>query len=229
MQEAYVLNDGGAEYVARMEDVLDLYADLPDPQRPRICIDEHPYQMIRDIRAPQPTQPGCPARYDFEYKREGTCNLFVLFQPEAAWREVLVTERRTNQDFAQVLKHLVDDLYPEAEVIRLVTDNLSTHSLGALYDTFPPDEARRIARKLEWHFTPVHGSWLNMVEIEIGIVLRQCLNRRLPTRELVQQEADTWARLRNAANKTVEWKFTTAEARTKLQRMYPTLSTADSN
>lgn len=209
-----------------MEDVLDLYAEAPDPRRPRVCIDEHPYQLIRDVREPLPAQPGNIARYDFEYKREGTCNLFVVFQPENAWREVVVTARRTQQDFAHLLKRLVDEMFPEAEVIRLVTDNLNTHRTAALYDTFPPEEARRIARKLEWHFTPVHGSWLNMVEIEIGILLRQCLNRRLATQELVQQEAAIWARKRTAEQRTVEWKFTTAEARQKLQRMYPTLATA---
>jgi hypothetical protein len=209
-----------------MEEVLDLYAEAPDPCRPRVCIDEHPYQLIRDVREPLPAQPGQRARYDFEYKREGTCNLFVVFQPEHAWREVVVTERRTKQDFAHLLKRLVDEMFPEAEVIRLVTDNLNTHSTAALYETFAPEDARRIARKLEWHFTPVHGSWLNMVEIEIGILLRQCLNRRLATIELVQHESAIWARTRTAEQRTVEWKFTTAEARQKLQRMYPTLATA---
>lgn len=212
-----------------MEDVLDLYAEAPDPRRPRVCIDEHPYQLIKDVRVPVAAQPGQCRRYDYEYKREGTCNLFVVFQPEAAWREVVVTDRRTTQDFAHLLKHLVDEMFPNAEVIRLVADNLTTHSAAALYATFPPAEARRIARKLEWHPTPVHGSWLNMVEIEIGILLRQCLNRRLDTRELVQQEAGSWARKRTAEGRTVEWKFTTLEARKKLQRMYPSLVTAKSN
>jgi hypothetical protein len=169
-----------------MEDVLDLYAEPRDPYRPRVCIDEHPYQLISDVRAPLPAQPGHARRYDYEYKREGTCNLFVVFQPEAAWREVVVTERRTKQDFAHLLKRLVDEMFPDADVIRLVSDNLNTHSDAALYVTFPPAEARRMSRKLEWHPTPVHGSWLNMVEIEIGILLRQCLNRRMATRELVQ-------------------------------------------
>jgi len=224
-----VLNEGGAEYVARMEDVLDVYADTPDPRCPRVCIDEHPYQLIRDVRAPILAEPGQPARYDFEYKREGTCNLFVIFQPEAAWREVIVTERRTTQDFAHLLKRLVDEMFPDAAVIRLVTDNLNIHSVAALYETFPPDEARRIARKLEWHFTPVHGSWLNMVEIEIGILLRQCVNRRLATFDAVQQEAQAWARQRTAEGRTVNWKFTTTEARKKLQRMYPVFTSAKPN
>lgn len=212
-----------------MEDVLDLYAEEADPGRPRVCVDEHPYQLISEVREPMPTRPGRPARYDYEYKREGTCNLFVVFQPEAAWRDVVVTERRTTRDFAHLLRQIVDEMFPEAEVIRLVTDNLNTHSPSALYETFPAEEARRIARKLEWHPTPVHGSWLNMVEIEIGILLRQCLDRRLATRETVGQESRTWAQDRNAAHRTVEWKFTTAEARKKLQRMYPITSSANSN
>ena len=209
-----------------MEDVLDLYAEEADPHRPRVCIDEHPYQLIRDVRAPLPAQPGQTARYDYEYKREGTCNLFVVFQPETAWREVVVTDQRTKQDFAHLLKRLVDETFLEAEVIRLVTDNLNTHSNAALYETFSPDEARRIARKLEWHPTPVHGSWLNMVEIEIGILLRQCLKRRLATKELVQKESNDWSRKRTAEQRTVAWKFKTAEARKKLQRMYPKLTSA---
>jgi len=222
------MTEGGADYVARMEDVLDLYAEEPDPRRPRVCVDEHPYQLISEVRTPLPAAPGRPARYDYEYKREGTCNLFVVFQPETGWREVVVTDRRTTQDFAHLLKRLVDETFPDAEVIRLVTDNLNTHKIGSLYDTFPPAEARRIARKLEWHPTPVHGSWLNMVEIELGLLLRQCLARRLATRALVQQECAAWAARRNAAHMTVEWKFTTPEARQKLQRLYPSLSTAKS-
>jgi hypothetical protein len=208
-------------FVAPMEDILDLYAEPYDPARPRVCVDETPYHLIGEHVAPCPGAPGRPAREDYTYTREGTCNLFGLFQPEVGWRHIKVTAQHTNQDFAYVLKDLVDVHFPTAMVIRLVTDNLNTHGLHALYATFPPAEARRIARKLEWHYTPKHGSWLNMVEIELGILVSKCLNRRLPTPEAVAREVSVWEAKRNADHVTVCWQFTTAAARQKLLRLYP--------
>src|SRR5919202_6780821 len=166
-----------------MEDVLDLYAEPYDPQCPQVCLDESPYQLLSDVQPAQPVQPGQPARVDYEYAREGLCNLFLFFEPLAGWRHVKVTDRRTAQDFAHCLKDAVDVHWPEAEVLRLVTDNLNTHTPAALYETFPPEEARRIARKLEWHYTPKHGSWLDMAEVELSILARQCLDRRIPDME----------------------------------------------
>lgn len=206
-----------------MEDVLALYAEAPDPARPRVCLDEVPVQLVSEVRAPQPVAPGQPARVDYEYKREGTCNLFVLLQPEAGFRHVTVTDRRTARDFAQQLKALVDDHYPEATVIRLVTDNLNTHTPASLYEAFEPAEARRIAAKLEWHYTPKHASWLNMVEIEIGILTRQCLDRRIPDQDTLRRETAAWEADRNAARATVHWRFTPDAARTKLSRLYPSI------
>ena len=208
----------------RMEDVLDLYAEPPDPLRPRVCLDEVPVQLVSETRTPQPVAPGQPARIDYEYQREGTCNLFVLVQPETGSRHVTVTDRRTAKDFAQQLKALVDDQYPEADIIRLVTDNLNIHTPACLYETFAPVEARRIAAKLEWHYTPKHASWLNLVEIEIGILSRQCLKRRIPTQEQLRQEIAAWEAQRNAAKATIEWRFTSDKARTKLSRLYPTIT-----
>jgi len=206
-----------------MEDLLDLYAELMDPRRPRVCLDEVPVQLVSETRTPQPVAPGQPARIDYEYKREGTCNLFVLFQPEAGWRHVTVTERRTAQDFAHQLQALVDVHYPEAEVIRLVTDNLNIHTPACLYETFVPEEARRIAAKLEWHYTPKHASWLNQVEIEISVLSRQCLDRRIPSQAELAAEVAAWEAARNASKATVEWRFTSSHARTKLSRLYPSL------
>jgi DDE superfamily endonuclease len=168
-----------------------------------------------------PALPGKPQRYDYQYQRNGTCNLFMVFAPQEGWRHVTVTDRRTKQDFAQQMRDLVDGYFPEAEKIRLVVDNLNTHTPAALYETFPPVEAHRIRQRLEFHYTPKHGSWLNMVEIELSVLAGQCLKRRLLTRETVQQEIAAWERQRNAAKTTVQWRFTTHAARTKLQRLYP--------
>jgi hypothetical protein len=206
-----------------MEDVLDLYAEAPDPTRPRVCLDEVPVQLVSETRTPHPVAPGQPARVDYEYRREGTCNVFVLAQPEVGYRHVTVTDRRTAQDFAHQLKALVDERYPEAQVIRLVTDNLNIHTPASLYETFVPEEARRIAAKLEWHYTPKHASWLNQVEIEIGVLSRQCLKRRIPTKAALELETAAWANERNAAKATIDWRFTSAKARTKLSRLYPSL------
>jgi DDE superfamily endonuclease len=181
-----------------MEDVLDLYAEPDDPTRPRVCFDECPYQLIREVRQPLPAQPGRPLRYDYEYRREGTCNLFMFVQPTVGWRQVKVTERRTKPDFAQCMKDLVDVHFPQADVIRVVLDNLNTHTPAALYEAFEPAEARRLIRKLEFHYTPKHGSWLNMAEIELSVLAGQCLDRRLPDSETVRSEVAAWETQRNA-------------------------------
>jgi hypothetical protein len=207
-----------------MEDVLELYEEEPDPKRPRVCFDEQPYQMIGELREPLPPKPGRPERYDYEYERGGSCNLFIFFCPDTAWREVKVTAQRTAIDFAHCMRELVDVHFPEAEKIRVVIDNLNTHTPGSLYKVFAPEEARRILKKLEWHFTPKHGSWLNMAEIELSVLTRQCLARRLPDQESVAREVAAWAKERNAQGATVTWRFTSANARAKLQRLYPSPS-----
>jgi len=204
-----------------MEDVLDLYAEPDDPLRPRVCFDECPYQMVSETRVPLPARPGQRERYDYEYKREGTCNLFMFAQPERGWRHVVVTERRTARDFAQCMKDLVDVYYPDAQVIRVVLDNLNTHTLAALYDAYEPAEARRIVRKLEFHYTPKHGSWLNMAEAEIAVLSRQCLDRRLGNVQTVRSEIAAWEQPRNDAHATIDWRFTVDAARVKLERLYP--------
>ncbi len=211
----------GAEFVWRMEDVLDLYAEPADPRRPRVCFDERPVQLVAETRPPVPVAPGQPARVDYEYQRNGTANLFLAFCPEASWRRVDVTDRRTTADYAQQMRKLVDQDFPEAEVVRLVVDNLNTHTPAALYATFPPEEAHRIARKLEFHYTPKHGSWLNMAELEFSTLARQCLDRRIPDTGALRVQTDAWTDDRNAAHATVTWRFTTADARTKLSRLYP--------
>src|SRR5437773_567353 len=212
------------EYVARMEDVLDLYAEAPDPKRPVVCFYESPVQLIGEVLQPIPAQPGQPERYDYEYRRNGMVNLFVLLDVHHPWRKVKVTERRTAEDYAQCMRDLVDIHYPDAEVIRVVQDNLSTHSAGALYQAFPPAEARRILRRLEFHYTPKHASWLNMVEIEIGVLRGQCLDRRIDDPKRLRREIAAWERKRNAARSRIKWMFTTDKARTKMGRAYPATS-----
>jgi hypothetical protein len=214
----------GADFVWHMEEILDLYAEAEDPQRPRVCFDEMPYQMISETRVPVPMQAGQAERYDYEYHREGTCNLFLFFNPFAGKRRIKVTQRRTKQDFAQCMKELVDEMYPDAVVIRVILDQLNTHSKASLYETFEPEEARRIARKLEFHYTPKHGSWLNMAEIEFSVVDRQCLDRWLHNIETVQSEIAAWELPRNEQNIGIDWQFTTKKARQKLERLYPPIS-----
>jgi DDE superfamily endonuclease len=204
-----------------MEDVLDLYAEPYDPLRPVVCFDELSYQMVSEVRKPLPLRPGQPERFDYEYRREGVANLFVAFQPLRGWRHVEVTERRTAIDFAAQMQALVDVYFPTADVIRVVVDNLNTHTPAALYEAFEPAEARRIAAKLEFHYTPKHGSWLNMVEVELAVLTRQCLDRRLPNPERLRQETGAWEQERNEKQATVHWRFTTAAARVKLRRLYP--------
>lgn len=214
----------GADFVWHMEEVLDLYAEAEDPQRPRVCFDEMPYQMISETRVPVPMQAGQAERYDYEYHREGTCNLFLFFNPFAGKRRIKVTQRRTKQDFAHCMKELVDEMYPDAVVIRVILDQLNTHSKAALYETFEPEEARRIVRKLEFHYTPKHGSWLNMAEIEFSVVDRQCLDRWLQDIETVQSEIAAWELPRNEQNIGIDWQFTTEKARQKLERLSPPIS-----
>src|ERR1700731_666361 len=212
------------EYVARMEDVLDLYAEAPDPKRPVVCFDESPVQLIGEVRQPIPAKPGQIERYDYEYRRNGTVNLFVVLDVHRPWRKVKVTERRAAKDYAQCMRELVDVHYPNAEYIRVVQDNLSTHSAGALYEAFPPTEARRILRRLEFHYTPKHASWLNMVEIEIGVLRSQCLDRRIDTKEQLESEIAAWECQRNASGARIKWMFTTDKARAKMGRAYPQLA-----
>src|SRR6202163_2420799 len=212
------------EYVARMEDVLDLYAEAPDPKRPVVCFDESPTQLIGEVRQPIPAEPGRLERYDCEYKRNGTANLFVFLDAHRSWRKVKVTERRAAQDYAQCMRELVDVHYPDAACIRVVQDNLSTHSAGALYETFAPAEARRILRRLEFHYTPKHASWLNMVEIEIGVLRGQCLDRRIDDPKRLISDIAAWEKQRNTASARITWMFTTEKARAKMGRAYPVTS-----
>jgi DDE superfamily endonuclease/Homeodomain-like domain len=211
-----------AEYVARMEDVLDLYAEAPDPKRPVVCFDESPTQIIGEVRQPIPAAPGRPERYDYEYRRNGTANLFVCLDAHRPWRSVKLTERRTADDFALCMRELVDLHFPEAERIRVVLDNLSTHTAAALYAAFPAPEARRLLRRIEFHHTPKHASWLNMVEIEIGVLKRQCLDRRIDNQHRLGAELAAWQNQRNNSGARIKWMFSTEKARSKMGRAYPT-------
>ena len=210
-----------ADYVARMEDVLDLYAEALDPRRPVICFDESPIQLIGEARRSIPPEPGQIERYDCEYRRNGTANLFVFLDVNRPWRKVKVTERRTAIDFAVCMRELAEIHYPKAELIRVVLDNLSTHSVGAFYQAFPAEHARRLLRRIEFHYVPKHASWLNMVEIEIGVLSSQCLDRRIESRQLLVAEVAAWEKKRNAARARVNWSFTTEKARSKMGRAYP--------
>jgi transposase len=210
-----------AEYVARMEDVLDLYAEAPNPKRPVVCFDESPTQLIGEVRQSIPAEPGQIERYDCEYKRNGTANLFIFLDAHRSWRKVKVTDSRTAVDFAACMRELADVDFPEAERIRVVMDNLSTHSAGALYQAFPACEARRVLQRLEFHFVPKHASWLNMVEIEIGVLRNQCLDQRIATHDRLVSETAAWQRQRNASGATIKWMFTTEKARAKMGRAYP--------
>lgn len=207
-----------------MEDVLALYAEPYDSKHPKVNFDETSRQLLADRRLPVPASPHHPQREDHEYERKGTRNLFLFCEPQAGWRHVSVTERRTKQDFAHQMQWLVDERYPQAEVIRVVLDNLNTHGSGSLYEAFEPAEARRLVEKLEFHYTPKHGSWLNMAEIELSILQRQCLKRRIATEAMLQQEVAAWAHQRNAARETIDWRFSITDAREKLKRLYPTNS-----
>ena len=204
-----------------MEDVLDVYTRPYDPRRPQVCLDETSRQLLGDVTAPLPAAPGRPAREDYEYTRSGVCNLFLVTEPLRGWRHVVVSDRRTRRDFAHCIKELVDVHYPDAERIVLVMDNLNTHTPASFYETFPADEAKRLADRLEIHYTPKHGSWLNMAEIELGILAAQCLDRRLPDSATLAREGAAWETARNATTTTINWRFTTADARIKLRHLYP--------
>ena len=210
-----------AEFVCAMEDVLELYHEPYDPLRPVVCFDEGTKQLIGETRTPLPMRPGEPMRYDYEYERHGTCNLFMFFEPLRGWRHIEVTDRRTMIEYAHCMRNLVDVFFPDAEVVRVVQDNLSTHKPAALYEAFEPAEARRILERLEFHFTPKHGSWLNMAEIELNVLGSQCLDRRIPEKETLITEVVAWERQRNQNASTVNWQFTTEDARIKLRKLYP--------
>ena len=207
-----------------MEDVLDVYARPYDPRWPQVCFDEHMVQLIGEKRRPLPSKAGRPERYDYEYQRNGTRNLFIFFQPLAGWRHVRVTEQRTKVDFAHCMHYLVDELFPDPEKVVVVLDNLNTHTPAALYEAFEPAEAKRILDRLEFHYTPKHGSWLNMVEIEIGVLCDQCLADRIPDEETLCHEIAAWEARRNEQQATINWQFTTLDARNKLKRLYPIIS-----
>lgn len=207
--------------MAAMEDVLDLYAEPYDPKRPKVNFDEASKQLIKEVRAPLPAQGAAPAKYDSEYERNGTANLFMFVEPQAGWRHVAVTARRTNLDFAEQMRWLVDERYPAADLVRVTLDNLNTHQPASLYEAFPPAEARRILKKLAFHYTPKHGSWLNMAEIELSVLQRQCLDRRIPDPGTLTQEIAAWEAARNKEQATIDWRFTVNDAREKLKRLYP--------
>jgi hypothetical protein len=215
------------EFVCHMEDILEVYRRPLDPQRPLVCMDEMPYQLISETRVPLPLRAGHVQRHDYEYKRAGVANIFMVFAPLLGQRWTRVTKRRTRQDWAYLIRDVVDGLFPEAERIVLVVDNLNTHVGGALYETFPPAEARRILNRLEIHYTPKHGSWLNMAEVEFSVLSRQCLDRRIGTQKLLAREVSAWNQDRNASATTVDWQFTTAEARIKLKRLYPVITVSE--
>ena len=208
-------------FVAAMEDVLDLYAESYDPEYPVVGFDERPLQLVAETRTPLPAAPGRAQRYDYEYQRNGVGNIFTTVEPLAGWRHVEVTERRTAVDFAHQMRWLVDEAYPDAELIRVVLDNLNTHTTASLYAAFPAAEARRLARKLEFHHTPVHGSWLNIAECELAVLATQCLDRRLPDLTTVRSEVSAWEARRNQERPTIRWHFTLGQARRKLKHLYP--------
>lgn len=208
-----------------MEDVLEVYHRPYDPKRPLVCLDEASKQLVGEVVQPIPAEPGQPQRFDYEYVREGTANLFMISEPLLGWRHVAVTERRTAKDFAEVIRWLVEEVHEEAEMIVLVMDNLNTHKLASLYEAFPPEQARRIMDRLEIHHTPKHGSWLNMAEIELSVLSGQCLNRRIDSRAQLQKEIEAWEEERNERQVGVNWQFTTADARIKLRKLYPVIQT----
>jgi transposase len=210
-----------AAFVCCMEDILEVYRRPYDPKHPLICMDEVPKQLLANAREPIAAKPGQPERYDYEYKRQGVANLFMLFEPLLGQRCVRVKDRRTRKDWAEVMQELSDELYPDAEKITVVMDNLNTHTPAAFYEAFEPQEARRLVQRFEFHFTPKHGSWLNMAEIELSVLARQCLDRRIPDKEFLISEVQAWERQRNYEVVKVDWQFTTADARIKLKHLYP--------
>jgi uncharacterized small protein (DUF1192 family) len=206
-----------------MEDILEVYQRPHDPQRPLVCLDETSKQLIAETRVPITAKPGQPARHDYEYRRNGTANLFMIFAPLEGWRHLKVTDRHTALEYAQVLKELSDTHFPGATKIVLVQDNLNTHKPASLYQAFPPAEARRLVERFEWHYTPKHGSWLDMAESELGVLSSQCLDRRIPDQGVLKEEVEAWEANRNSKHAKADWQFTTADARVKLKRLYPVL------
>jgi hypothetical protein len=215
--------ESDAEYVFRMEDVLATYALPYDRDIPVVCMDEASKQLIGEVATPLPTAPGEPKGVDYEYERLGVCSLFVFCEPLSGWRHVEVTDRRTKKDWAKCMRDLVDIHYPETKKIRVVMDNLNTHTASSLYEAFPPEEARRILQRLEIHYTPKHASWLNMAEIEIGVMNRQCLDRRIPEKKTITAEVTAWEERRNNAEAKIRWTFTISSARAKLHKVYPSI------
>ena len=206
-----------------MEDILEVYQRPYDPHRPLVCLDETSKQLIAETRMPIAAKPGRPGRHDYEYQRNGTANLFMMFAPLEGWRHVKVTDRHTAVDYAQVLKELSDTHFPGSAKIVLVQDNLNTHKPASLYEAFSPAEARRLVERFEWHYTPKHGSWLDMAESELGILSSQCLDRRIPDQQVLKDEVEAWVADRNRKHAKANWQFTTADARVKLRRLYPAL------
>jgi len=224
LKEQYVIPpDANAGFVSAMEDVLEVYHRPHDPDRPVVCLDETSKQLIAETRVPIPAKLGHPKRYDYEYQRNGTANLFMMFAPLEGWRHVEVTDRHTAVDYAQILKDLSDKHFPNVSQIVLVQDNLNTHKPASLYEAFPAPEARRLVERFEWHYTPKHGSWLDMAESELGVVSSQCLDRRIPDKQTLVEEVAAWEDDRNKNHAKADWQFTTADARIKLKRLYPTL------
>jgi hypothetical protein len=206
-----------------MEDVLEVYTEPYDPNRPQVCMDETSKQLLSDVREPIPVQPGQPQREDYEYQREGVADLFMFFEPLTGQRIVKVTDQRTRKDWAHAMQELSDEIYPQADKIVIVMDNLNTHSPISFYEIFAPEEARRLINRFEFHYTPKHGSWLNMAEIELGVIIRQCLTRRIADKETLEREVNAWQNDRNAKTVKVDWRFTTADARIKLKYLYPVI------
>ena len=215
--------DANAAFVAAMEDILEVYQRPYDRQRPLVCLDESSKQLIAETRVPIAAKPGQPGRHDYEYRRNGTANLFMMFAPLEGWRHVKVTDRHTAVDYAQVLKELSDTHFPGSAKIVLVQDNLNTHKPASLYEAFPPTEARRLVERFEWHYTPKHGSWLDMAESELSVLSSQCLDRRIPDQQVLKVEVEAWEADRNRKHAKANWQFTTADARVKLRRLYPAL------
>ena len=213
--------EANAAFVAAMEDVLEVYQRPHDPERPLVCLDETSKQMVAETRTPIPVQPGQKARYDYEYERKGVANLFMIFAPLEGWRHVKVTDHHAAIDYAQVLKELSDTHFPGAAKIVLVQDNLSTHKPASLYEAFPAAEARRLSERFEWHYTPKHGSWLDMAESELGVLATQCLDRRIPDKQNLIEEVAAWEEHRNKHHAKADWQFTTDDARVKLKKLYP--------
>lgn len=225
LKKAWVIPPkANAEFVYRMEDILALYAEPLDPDRPVICMDETSKQLISEVLEPMPRQPGQPLKYDYQYRREGVCNLFMFTEPLAGQRTVLLRSRRTKADWVACLRWLLEGPYADVSLIRLVSDNLNTHQPAAFYECLPPEEAKRLLDRVEFHYTPLHASWLNIAEIELSVLSRQCLSRRISSEEMLRIEIDAWTIQRNQACRKVDWQFTTTDARIRLKRLYPSYS-----